>query len=87
MGDKLLASAERTRVVEGNHYFPPEGVRPDLLSPSGRRYLCPKKGLARYLTFDGGGERAAWSYDHPFPWYRRIRDHVAFGEGVEVRED
>jgi uncharacterized protein (DUF427 family) len=36
-----------------------------------------------------GGEQdpnAAWTYRHPFPWVRKIRDHVAFWGDVEIRE-
>jgi uncharacterized protein (DUF427 family) len=28
---------------------------------------------------------AAWTYRHPFPWMRKIRDCVAFWNGVEIR--
>jgi uncharacterized protein (DUF427 family) len=52
------------------------------------RSLCPWKGIASYYTVEVGGRsarNAAWTYRHPFPWIRKIRDHVAFWGGVEVR--
>ena len=85
----VLAESDKTVVVEGNHYFPPESVDFALLKPSWMRSLCFWKGLARYYTVEAGGERnrdAAWTYRHPLPWIRKIRDHVAFWNGVEVRE-
>ena len=84
----VLAESDETIVVEGNHYFPPESVDFGRLNPSWMRSLCFWKGLASYYTIEAGGERnphAAWTYRHPFPWIRRIRDHVAFWDGVEIR--
>jgi uncharacterized protein (DUF427 family) len=52
------------------------------------RSLCPWKGIASHYTIEAGGERnrdAAWSYRHPFPWVRKIRGHVAFWNGVQIR--
>jgi len=84
----MLAESEETIVVEGNHYFPPESVDFSHLKPSSMRSPCFWKGLASYYTVDAGGERnrdAAWTYHHPLPWIRKIRDHVAFWNEVEVR--
>jgi uncharacterized protein (DUF427 family) len=83
----VLAEAPRTVRVEGNHYFPPESVRREYLSDSPARSLCPWKGVARYYTVVVDGEvnpSAAWYYPHPSPLARRIKDHVAFWNGVEV---
>ncbi len=83
-----LAESDHTVVIEGNHYFPPESVNPDHLSPTAMRSLCFWKGVARYYTVHAGGSsnrNAAWTYRRPLPWIRKIRDHVAFWNGVEVR--
>lgn len=83
----VLAEAERTVVVEGNHYFPPETVDFDLLRPRAHRSLCFWKGIARYhdvIVDDRVNETAAWSYAHPSPFARKIRGHVAFWNGVCV---
>ena len=83
-----LAESDRTVVVEGNHYFPSESVSWEHLRATRRRSLCPWKGIARYYTAataDGENRNAAWSYHHPYPWIRKIRGHVAFWNGVEIR--
>jgi uncharacterized protein (DUF427 family) len=83
----VIAESEDTKVVEGNHYFPPESVDERYLRPSLMRSLCFWKGIASYYTLEVEGERnrnAAWTYRHPLPWIRKIRDHVAFWNGVEI---
>lgn len=84
----VLAESDETIVVEGNHYFPPGSVDSRYLKSAAMRSVCPWKGLASYYTVevDGQCERnAAWTYRQTFPWIRKIRDHVAFWGGVEVR--
>ncbi|GAA3852095.1 DUF427 domain-containing protein [Streptomyces coacervatus] len=83
----VLAEAERTRVVEGNHYFPPESLRREHFAESRTKSLCPWKGLARYYTITVDGQvnpDAAWYYPHPTPLARKIKNHVAFWNGVTV---
>jgi uncharacterized protein (DUF427 family) len=83
-----IADSDDTIVVEGNHYFPPDSVRWEHLSPSRARSVCPWKGLSSYYhvhAADGDARSAAWTYRRPFPWIRKIRNHVAFWGGVEVR--
>jgi uncharacterized protein (DUF427 family) len=84
----VIADSDETIYLEGNHYFPPESVDDRYLKRSAMRSLCPWKGIASYYTLEAGGERsphAAWTYRHPLPWIRKIRDHIAFWNGVEVR--
>ncbi len=83
-----VAESDDTIVVEGNHYFPPESVRFEHLRPTRVRTLCLWKGVARYYTVHAGeaeGRNAAWAYPRPWPWIRKIRRHVAFWDGVELR--
>jgi uncharacterized protein (DUF427 family) len=83
----VLAEAERTVRVEGNHYFPPESLRREYFTESPTKSLCPWKGLASYYTVSAQGEvnpDAAWYYPHPSPLARRIKNHVAFWNGVRV---
>lgn len=83
----VLAESDRTVKLEGNHYFPPESLNREYLTDSDRRTVCPWKGLASYYTVEVGGERnegAAWTYRQPSPLARKIKDHVAFWQGVEV---
>ncbi|MFB7576115.1 DUF427 domain-containing protein [Streptomyces sp. NPDC056165] len=87
--DTVLAEAERTVVVEGNHYFPPESLHREHFTESRTRSLCFWKGLARYYTVTVAGQTnpdAAWSYPHPSPLARKIKNHVAFWNGVVIEE-
>lgn len=82
-----IADSDDTIVVEGNHYFPPGSVRWEHLSASRSRSVCPWKGVSSYYdvnTPHGDARSAAWSYRRPFPWVRKIRNHVAFWGAVEV---
>ncbi|MDP9890146.1 DUF427 domain-containing protein [Pseudarthrobacter enclensis] len=87
----VLARAERTVFLEGNHYFPRETVDEDALEKSWLRTLCYWKGIARYYHVQAGGHRitnAAWAYPLPSPLAGRIRNMVAFdtGTGILVQE-
>jgi uncharacterized protein (DUF427 family) len=82
-----LAESDETIVVEGNHYFPPGSVDWEHLQERQLRSLCIWKGVARYYDAEIGGEVVkgpAWTYHHPYPWIRKIRNHVAFWGPVEV---
>jgi uncharacterized protein (DUF427 family) len=84
----VLADSDDTVVVEGNHYFPADSLRREFFADSPTRTVCPWKGLASYytVTVDGVTDPdAAWYYPHPSPLARRVKDRVAFWNGVEVR--
>ena len=84
---RVVAAADTPVRLEGNVYFPPESVRWDHLHATRTRSLCFWKGVASYYTVrvDGVEDRnAAWTYRHPSPLARRIKNHVAFWNGVEV---
>jgi len=83
----VLAETSRPVLLEGNVYFPSEDVRREYLSRTRAWSVCPWKGLARYYTVQAGGQankNAAWYYPHPSPLARRIKNHVAFWNGVQV---
>lgn len=85
--DTVLAESDDTVVVEGNHYFPMESLRQEYFVPSDRRTLCPWKGVASYRSVSVDGEvnrDAAWEYKRPSILARRIKDRLAFGQGVRV---
>lgn len=87
---KVVADSDDTLYLEGNHYFPLESVESGYLETSRLRTLCPWKGIAGYYSLRTGDERAgsaAWTYRHPFPWIRKIRDRVAFTDAVEIFHD
>jgi uncharacterized protein (DUF427 family) len=84
----VIAESDRTEVVEGNHYFPPEDVRRGHLAQSTHQTVCPWKGTASYYDLVVDGDRnpaAAWYYPRPKTAAARIKDHVAFWHGVTVR--
>lgn len=84
----VLAESDKTVVVEGNHYFPPEAVNRQYLKPSDTHSTCPWKGRASYYHVEVDGdvnEDAAWYYPDPKDAAQNIKDHVAFWKGVEVK--
>lgn len=83
----VLAESDKTLIVEGNHYFPPESVNKDVFKESTTHTTCPWKGLASYYTVVVDGKEnkdAAWFYPEPKPVIKEIKDHVAFWRGVTV---
>lgn len=85
----VLAESDETRVVEGNHYFPPDTLRREYLEDSDTHTTCSWKGVASYanVVVDGArNEDAAWYYPDPKPAADEIRDWYAFWRGVEVVE-
>lgn len=53
--NKVIAESNKTIVVENNHYFPPESIKPEFFEDSNTHTTCPWKGGASYrtLTVDG----------------------------------
>ena len=84
----VLAESDRTIVVEGNHYFPPDDVNSEHFESSSRHTVCPWKGTASYYDVVVDGQRnqaAAWYYPTPSRAAAQIKDHVAFWHGVKVK--
>ncbi len=84
---KVIAESNDTVVVEGNHYFPREAIKPEYFQESNTHTTCPWKGLASYYTLqiDGQTNRdAAWYYPEPKEAAKQIKDRVAFWKGVKV---
>jgi uncharacterized protein (DUF427 family) len=84
---RVLAETSHPVLLEGNVYFPPEDVRPEYLARTRAWSVCPWKGLARYYLVQADGlvnKNAAWYYPHPSPLARKIKNHVAFWNGVQV---
>jgi len=84
---KVIAESDATEEVEGNHYFPPNSIQHEYLSPSGTTTVCPWKGTAHYYTLKVDGEEnpdAVWYYPDPKEAAIRIKDYIAFWRGVEV---
>ena len=86
---QTIAESEDTVVVENNHYFPKDAVKPEYLINSQTNTTCPWKGLASYysLTVDGKtNPDAAWYYPDPKPAANQIKDRIAFWKGVQIVE-
>jgi len=84
----VIACSEETRVVEGNHYFPPDALVREHFADSDTHTVCPWKGTASYYHVDVAGQRnpdAAWYYPSPKAAAAEITGYVAFWRGVEVR--
>jgi uncharacterized protein (DUF427 family) len=84
---KVIAEADRTEIVEGNHYFPSKSLRREFFQSSDTHTICPWKGKAHYYTLlvDGNeNSDAAWYYPDPNPAAQKIAGNVAFGKGVRI---
>ena len=89
---QTLAESDQTIRIEGNHYFPPESVSQEFLSPSDTHTTCPWKGEASYYDVVVNGETnedAAWYYPVPKEGSMKrvgkdFKNYIAFWHGVEV---
>jgi uncharacterized protein (DUF427 family) len=82
-----LAESDDTVVVEGNHYFPADSIKPEHFKESQTHTVCPWKGTASYydvVVDDEVNKDAAWYYPDPKEAAANIKDHVAFWKGVVV---
>lgn len=85
--EQILAESDRTIVVEGNHYFPPDSISREFFFESNSHTTCPWKGLASYYDIQVNGKinkNAAWYYPAPKEAAQQIKDYVAFWHGVKV---
>jgi uncharacterized protein (DUF427 family) len=85
----VLAESDKTVVVEGNHYFPPESVNRQYFQESSTHTVCPWKGTASYydVVVEGNVNKdAAWYYPEPKAAAEEIKDRMAFWRGVKIQE-
>ena len=85
----VIAESDDTVVVEGNHYFPRESLRDDVLVESSTHSTCPWKGVASYysLSLDGATSTDAVWYDpQPKEAAAQVTGRVAFWKDVRVVE-
>jgi len=85
----VLAESEKTQVVDGNHYFPPETVNSEYFQETSTHTTCPWKGLASYYTINVNGESlkdAAWTYPAAKDAAKAIENYVAFYKmkGIQI---
>lgn len=83
----VLAESEATKVVDGNHYFPPDSLKMEYFKPSTTHTVCGWKGTASYYTVAVDGKEnpdAAWYYPDAKDAAKEITGYVAFWNGVKV---
>ena len=83
----ILAVSDKTEVVEGNHYFPPDSLNREFVQECDAQTVCGWKGTASYYDIVVNGEvneQAAWYYPDPKPEAANIKGYVAFWKGVQV---
>jgi len=82
-----VAESDKTEVVEGNHYFPPDSIRKEYYTSTETTSVCGWKGTAHYYSLQVDGETnkdAAWYYPEPKAGANNIKGYVAFWKGVKV---
>ena len=85
----VIAESDKTIVVEGNHYFPPDSVNMKYFEESDLHTTCPWKGVASYYTIkidNQKNENAAWYYPDPKEKAQQIKNYVAFYGSVKLFE-
>lgn len=85
----VIAESDKTVMVEGNHYFPPDSVKTEYFTDSSHQTRCPWKGVASYYNIEVDGEtyqNGAWYYPEPKSAASEIKDHVAFYGKVSVEK-
>lgn len=83
----VLAESDRCKLVEGNHYFPPDSIRRQYLKESATHTVCSWKGEASYYDIVVNGQvnkDAAWYYPSPKEAAQHVVGYVAFWKGVRV---
>jgi uncharacterized protein (DUF427 family) len=83
----VIAESDKTIVVEGNHYFPPDAVNKEYFQTSDTHTVCPWKGTASYYNVVVNGEvnkDAAWYYPNTKEAAKNVENYVAFWKGVKV---
>ncbi len=83
----VIAESNDTKVIEGNHYFPPESIHREFFQESETHSVCPWKGTASYYNIAVDGDvnsDAAWYYPSTKPEAAEFEGYVAFWKGVQV---
>ena len=84
---QVIAESDRTEVVEGNQYFPPDSIKKEFFKDSSTHTSCPWKGQASYYTVVVDGQEnpdAAWYYPETKERANNIKGYIAFWKGVKV---
>ena len=85
--DTVIAESDDTVVVEGNHYFPTNSIKSECFHKTETSTSCPWKGMASYYSVMVNGKTntdCAWYYPVPSKEAEKLKDRVAFWNGVQV---
>jgi hypothetical protein len=52
--DTVVAESDKTIIIEGNHYFPPDSIKTEHFLPSDTQSTCHWKGTANYYHVQVG---------------------------------
>ena len=77
----IIAESDKTEIVEGNHYFPPDSIKRELFKESDTHTTCFWKGVASYYDIEINGQLvkdAGWYYPEPSDAASNIKDYIAF---------
>ncbi|KAG9092000.1 hypothetical protein FS749_016075 [Ceratobasidium sp. UAMH 11750] len=80
-GSTVLAESDKTILVEGNHYFPPDSIKKEFFKDSDTHTSCYWKGVASYYNVEVDGKNitdAAWYYPAPKDAALHLKNYVAF---------
>jgi uncharacterized protein (DUF427 family) len=86
--ETVVAESDETVLLEGNHYFPANALKPEFFTFSNHQSTCFWKGKATYQSLIVDGELnsdAVWTYEDPKPEAESIRGYFAFWKGVQVK--
>jgi uncharacterized protein (DUF427 family) len=86
---KVLAESDKTILIEGNAYFPPDSIQGGYLKETDHHTTCPWKGEASYFDIEVDGNvnpNAAWVYKAPKEAAKEIKGYIAFWKGVAVSD-
>lgn len=83
----VLAESDRTEVVDGNQYFPPDAIKQQYFQESSTHTTCGWKGVASYYIIEVDGQvnkDAAWYYPQAKDAAKKIEGYIAFWKGVKI---
>ena len=84
----VIAESDNTEIVEGNHYFPFDSIKPEFFTNTELTTVCGWKGKANYysVTVDGKTNKdCAWYYAEPNDAANMIKGMVAFWNGIDIK--
>jgi len=85
----VMAESEDAFDQDGTFFFPPESVHSEFLRPAEQTGSCLWNGVSEYFDIVIGERvirNAAWTFRNPSRLTARIKDFIAFGPEIHVRE-